>query len=193
MNKNKTSIITWLSIVFLCILLTLSIGLAATGSITMFTGGPIHATLLLSVGLLTMLLVVLSVVHFICGFLLPEKKINFAMAFLIPVTMITVFPLSSKWERYEHRRWFFEKALSEYQKTVDTIMRDPSVLNDQKRLQLLVGYPIGCSFINCETNSNGQVVILFSGGDHWREGYIYCSGGQWGDTNSFLTNSWYEN
>jgi hypothetical protein len=115
------------------------------------------------------------------------------MLILIPIAVITTSSLIGKWVHYGHRRWFFEKALPAYQDAVDKILRDPSVLKDQEQLRILVGHPAGCPYIHGETRSNGSVVIYFSGGDHWREGYVYYSEAQMSrDTNSYLTNGWYE-
>ena len=179
------------SVVSLVLLVTGCVVLGATGDVSKFAAGSFHVLLGLSLAFLVLVLFVLWVTHFVSVFRDAEKMAHIAMFVLIPMTILTVFPLTRKWENYEHRRWFFAKALPEYQAAVDKIMTDSSVLKDQGRLQLLIGHPAGCPYVHGEIKSDGSVVIFFSGGDHWREGYVYSSAGQMnGDAYSYITNGW---
>ncbi|MDR3504117.1 MAG: hypothetical protein P4L79_16230 [Legionella sp.] len=181
------------SFIFLGVFLATCVFLGVTSSVSMLTAGPLHALLILFSGLVTLSLVAFLVVHCAFIFSAPEKKVHIIMATLILGTMMVAFPLSNKWQHCGHRRWFLEKALPEYQEAVHKIMQNPSVLNDQASLQLLVGLPMGCSYVHGKIVSDGLVSVYFSGGDHWREGYAYFSRIQ---TNSgvyhYLTNNWYE-
>src|SRR5208283_829547 len=164
-----------------------------TAGISMFTAGSLHALLALFLGFLLLCLIGLFIANLVFIVMSPRKKAHFVMLLLIPITVIIAPSLSREWAHYGHRRWFFQKALPEYQAAVEKILRDPTVLEDQYSLQELVDHPAGCPYIHGETRSDGLIVIYFSGGDHWREGYVYYSGGQMsGDTNSYLTNGWYE-
>lgn len=194
MKTNKIGKIVFnITAVSLAILVADCIVLGGTASISMFTAGSLHAVFLLLLGSLVLFLMVLFIVHLVLSVLSPRKKAHFAMLLLIPITVITAFSLSPRWEHHGHRRWFFQTALPEYQVAVEKILRDTTVLKDQDRLYLLVDHPAGCPFIRGETRADGSVVIYFSGGDHWREGYIYYSGGQMSsNTNSYLTNGWFE-
>ena len=182
-----------ITVVSLAILVAGCIVLGGTAGISMFTAGSLHALLSLFLGFLLLCLIGLFIANLVFIVISPRKMAHFVMLLLIPITVLIVPSLSREWAHYGHRRWFFQKALPEYQAAVKKILRDPTVLEDQDRLQDLVDHPAGCPYIHGETNSDGSVVICFSGGDHWREGYVYYSGGQMsGDTNSYLTNGWYE-
>ena len=182
-----------ISFIFLGVFLATCVFLGVTSSMSMFTSGPLHALIILFFGLVIIFLTAFFVMHcaFVCS--APESKVHFGMAALIIGVMIIVLPISNKWEHCGHRRWFLKKALPEYQEAVRKILQNASILNDQARLPLLIGLPIGCSYVHGRQASDGSVSIYFSGGDHWREGYVFFSGIQ---TNSevyhYLTNNWYE-
>ena len=191
--NNVQKIIVRITIIFLALLAADCIVLGATAGIPLFTAGSLHVLLLLPFVLFTLFLMVLFVAHLIIAVISPRKTLHIAMLVLIPITLVSASSLAHKWAHYGHRRWFFETALPEYQTAVDKILRDPSVLANESRLQLLIGHPAGCPYIHGETKTNGSVVIYFSGGDHWREGYIYYSRSQMtGESNSYLTNGWFE-
>ena len=182
-----------ISIVLLCLFLAICVFLGATSSIPIFTAGSLHALLMLFAGLVMLFLAASLVMHCVFIFSIPEKKVHLGMAALIFGTLIIVIPLFQKWENYGHHRWFLNSALPEYQAAVDIILRDPSIITNQQRLQVLVGLPTGCSYVHGEIKPDGLVAIYFSGADHWSAGYAYFSGGQtnFGDYH-YLTNNWYE-
>ncbi len=181
------------SYISMAIIVLISIALGAALSVTTLSAGSVHVLLMLSLGLLILILMVLFVANLFYSVLSSQKRPHLVMLILIPITVITAFSLSRRWEHYGHRRWFLEKALPEYQEAVNKILKDPSMLKDQERLQVLVDRPIGCSYIHSEIKSDGSVAIFFSGADHWREGHAYFSGGQTNyDAYHYLTNNWYE-
>jgi hypothetical protein len=192
-TDNIGKIVVIISCVFLAIQVTICIVLGAASGISMFTAGPLHALFALSSGLVLGVLIVLLVLHFLCAIRSAQKKAHVAMLILMPIIVITAFSLCRRWEHYGYRRLFLEKGLPEYQGVVDKILRNPSMLKDQRRLQILAGHPAGCSYVHGEMKSDGSVVIFFSGADHWRQGFVYYSGSQIDfDTNRCLTNGWYE-
>lgn len=193
-HQTQNSRFVKITAVSLIVLLADFILLGSTAGISKFTAGSFHVLFLMVLGLFTLILLVLFVVHLIFAILSSQKKAHFLMLLLIPITIVTASSLSGKWERYEHRRWFLQTALPDYQAAVEKILRDTTVLKDQDRLQAIVSHPVGCSYIHGETRPDGSVAIFFSGGDHWRESYVYYSGGQTSsDTNNYLTNGWFVN
>ena len=162
----------------LVILVADCILLGATGSVSIFTSGSLHALLLLFLGFLVLFLIGLFIANLIFIAVPTRKMPHFAMLLLILVTFEIILPVSNKWGHYTHRQWFFKTGMPAYQSAVEKIMRDKTVLTDEDRLLALVGRPAGCPYVHGETNADGSVTILFSGGDHWREGYLYYSGTQ---------------
>jgi hypothetical protein len=108
----------------------------------------------------------------------------------------------SSWMNIRHierrRAWFMQEGVHVYEKSVQEIMQNKSLLADQPRL--LEGIAHGPVFISGKTNADGTVTIRFAGGEGGvRHGYLFHSGTQLSLTQAnpedriwHLTNSWYE-
>jgi|ERR1035437_4818251 hypothetical protein len=181
------------SCVSLALLVLIAVVLGATANSSRLSTSSLHVFLMLSLGLLVLILIVLFVANLFLVAISPKRKSHLAMLVLMPAVTISTYQLCHKWENYGHHSWFLNSALPEYQAAVDIILRDPSIITNQERLQVLVGHPTGCSYVHGEIKPDGLVAIYFSGADHWSAGHAYFSGDQ---TNfegyRYLTNHWYE-
>jgi hypothetical protein len=181
------------SCISLTFLVLITMGLSVIANTSTFSSWPLHLFLLLGLGFLYLILMILFVANLFLIAISPKKKAHLAMFVLIPAVTINAYQFGHKLENYGHHRWFLNSALTEYQTAVNIMLRDPSIITNQERLQILVGLPTGCSCIHGEIKPDGSIGIYFAGTDHWSGGHVYFSGGQTNfDDYHYLTNNWYE-
>lgn len=192
-TNNTKNRIYRVSIVCIAILVAIGIVLGAASSKRMLNVGSLHAILMLSFGMMLGFVFALWIIHFGFAILSSSRRTNVLMLCLMPTIVMIVVAQTRKWENYGHRRWFLEKALPEYQKSVGEILGSPILLKNLAMLDVSVDHPPGCSHVNGEMKADGSVMIIFSGLDHWREGYCYYAGSNLQfERSRFLTNCWYE-